>query len=477
MERDAARAEAVADRVGDRAEEAQRRARGRAAEGGERGGAGDAVGGQARPTSGSAAARRRCGRRGRRRTCPTGSRGWRAGTAGRRRPSRARAQRAAGCRAAGARGGRARGASAGRRRRRRAGRGGAGGAARPRRWRARRRRRRCPRRSRGRAARPGGRRRSRRRPTPRPARRGRRRAVRSSRRTTPKPTAVRATRGKDGRDVAGLRGTRSRVRGRLIAGLGMLVVLLVAAPAQAQTDPLERYARGTWASMVAMTDEHTGLPADFVSKDGTRSTPTSPTNIGAYLWSAVAAERLGIIGHREAVARLRQTLGDARDDGARQRRPVLQLVRHPHGASRRPRRAATPPRRSCPRSTTAGSRSACAIVASRVPELRARAQALLDSMDFGFYYRPDVNQILFHYVPSTGDGGRAATTRSSPRAGSRPTSASRRARSRRASTTGTIRAFPDACDCRIETKPLGADAAATSARPCSRARCRTRGCG
>ena len=43
------------------------------------------------------------------------------------------------------------------------------------------------------------------------------------------------------------------------------------------------------------------------------------------------------------------------------------------------------------------------VVASRVPELRTRAQALFDSMDFGFYYRPDVNRILFHYVPSTGE--------------------------------------------------------------------------
>ena len=38
-----------------------------------------------------------------------------------------------------------------------------------------------------------------------------------------------------------------------------------------------------------------------------------------------------------------------------------------------------------------------------MPELRTRAQALFDSMDFGFYYRPDVNQILFHYAPDTGD--------------------------------------------------------------------------
>ena len=69
-----------------------------------------------------------------------------------------------------------------------------------------------------------------------------------------------------GRDVAGVPGTRCRVRGRLIAGLGLLVVLLAAAPAQAKTDPLERYAEGTWASFVSMTDEQTGLPADFVDK-------------------------------------------------------------------------------------------------------------------------------------------------------------------------------------------------------------------
>ena len=30
------------------------------------------------------------------------------------------------------------------------------------------------------------------------------------------------------------------------------------------------------------------------------------------------------------------------------------------------------------------------VVASRVPELRARAQRLFDSMNFGFYYRPEV---------------------------------------------------------------------------------------
>ena len=57
--------------------------------------------------------------------------------------------------------------------------------------------------------------------------------------------------------------------------------MLIAAPAEANDDPLHRYAEGTWASFVGMTDEHTGLPADFVHFNGTRSTPTSPTNIEA----------------------------------------------------------------------------------------------------------------------------------------------------------------------------------------------------
>ena len=38
-----------------------------------------------------------------------------------------------------------------------------------------------------------------------------------------------------------------------------------------------------------------------------------------------------------------------------------------------------------------------------VPELSARAGAIYDSMDFGFYYRPDENRILFHYSPAHPD--------------------------------------------------------------------------
>ena len=95
-------------------------------------------------------------------------------------------------------------------------------------------------------------------------------------------------------------------------GLGTLLVVLVAAafaqPAAAHERSLQRYAEGTWRSFAVMTDARTGLPPDILGVDGTRSVQTSTTNIGAYLWSAVAAERLGIIRRSELVSRLRKTI-------------------------------------------------------------------------------------------------------------------------------------------------------------------------
>ncbi|NTW40437.1 MAG: DUF3131 domain-containing protein, partial [Cellulomonadaceae bacterium] len=74
---------------------------------------------------------------------------------------------------------------------------------------------------------------------------------------------------------------------------------------------LTRWATDTWASFVAMTDETTGLPADNIEgtlDTATRSGYTSPTNIGAYLWSTVVADELDLVSHREATRRLNQTL-------------------------------------------------------------------------------------------------------------------------------------------------------------------------
>jgi hypothetical protein len=242
------------------------------------------------------------------------------------------------------------------------------------------------------------------------------------------------------------------VRGRRIAGLAVLVLLVCAAPAQAREDPLQRWAEGTWASFVAMTDEHTGLPADFVRFDGTRSTPTSPTNIGAYLWSTVAAERLGIIGHRETVARLTRTVSTLermeRANGGQyfnwyDIRDGSVSPTSPGGG------AATPILSSVDNGWLAvGLR----VVASRVPELRARARSLFDSLDFGFYYRPDVNRLLFHYVPSTGEAACCYDTTVSESRIATYVGIEKGELPQR-QYYGTLRAFDQ---CFAETQPLGA---------------------
>jgi hypothetical protein len=74
---------------------------------------------------------------------------------------------------------------------------------------------------------------------------------------------------------------------------------------------LRRWARDTWASLVAMTDESTGLTADNIESsldDPIRSGYTSPTNIGGYLWSAVVARELGLISRSECRRRTARTL-------------------------------------------------------------------------------------------------------------------------------------------------------------------------
>ncbi len=74
---------------------------------------------------------------------------------------------------------------------------------------------------------------------------------------------------------------------------------------------MRRWAADTWHGLDAMTDAHTGLPADNIQEGLTaadRSGYTSPTNIGGYLWSTVVARELGLISRGEATHRLLRTL-------------------------------------------------------------------------------------------------------------------------------------------------------------------------
>jgi hypothetical protein len=239
-----------------------------------------------------------------------------------------------------------------------------------------------------------------------------------------------------------------------------LVALLLAPAAQAAVDDratLERYAGATWASLAAMTDPESGLPTDVLSADGTRATQTSTTNIGAYMWSAVAAERLGIIGHDELVARLGRTLAT-----------LERMERHePDGQfynwydHRTGEKLTTWPPSGEPLEPILSSvdnawlATGLRIVRNAVPELADRAGAIYDSMDFGLYYVPERNRILFHYVPSTGTGPCCYDTVVSE---SRIADYIGTAKGElpRKTYYGRWRSFPDSCDWSWqETRPSG----------------------
>ncbi|GAA2107932.1 glucoamylase family protein [Actinomadura alba] len=117
-----------------------------------------------------------------------------------------------------------------------------------------------------------------------------------------------------------MRSVRSRaLAGALTAAVGAAVatgpVASAAVPSSrpsssaATSATLRAYATDTWRSMDAMTDPGTGLPADKITGDlKTRAAVTSPTNIGAYLWSTLVARDLGFISAREAASRVGRTL-------------------------------------------------------------------------------------------------------------------------------------------------------------------------
>ena len=165
---------------------------------------------------------------------------------------------------------------------------------------------------------------------------------------------------------------------------------------------LMRYAEDTWASFEAMTFTKTGLPADNIEDDLTRSSRsgyTSPTNIGGYLWSAVVARDLGIISRREAHHRMRRTL-----------ETLAGLERHEDSgmfynwySPATGEKLTTWPSTGDPVHPFLSSvdngwlAAALRVVGSADPALAKRADALYDDMDFGFYYDPDAR-------PDTGFG-------------------------------------------------------------------------
>ena len=227
-----------------------------------------------------------------------------------------------------------------------------------------------------------------------------------------------------------------------------------------------------------MTDERSGLPSDILNADGTRSVQTSTTNIGAYMWSAVVAERLGFIGKRELDAgwsarwRPSSAWNATQNTGGQ----FYNWYDHRTGA----KLTAWPPTGAplTPILSSVDNGWLAVGPADRrdsVPELSRRAGALYASMNFGFYYRAEVNRILFHYVPDTGEAPCCYDTVVSESRIADYIGIARGQMPQKAY-FGRWRTFPDSCDYSWqETKPVGSGAR-TSAWTSSKARIRTPGC-
>ncbi len=203
------------------------------------------------------------------------------------------------------------------------------------------------------------------------------------------------------------RSRRARTAALAVAALATAGALALAPPAAGvdrrgpdRTDraTLQQYAADTWASFEAMVDPATGLPADNITGDldtATRSGYTSPTNIGAYLWSTVVARDLKIIGRTEALDRLRQTLTT-----------LASLDRHdPSGQFYNWYDPATGAKlttwpadgsRVYPFLSTVDNAwlaTALVLVGNAEPRVRPAAEAIRSTMDFGFYYDPVEKQM------------------------------------------------------------------------------------
>src|SRR5918999_168016 len=181
----------------------------------------------------------------------------------------------------------------------------------------------------------------------------------------------------------------------LAATLAVALVATRAAPAASPQQTLAQYAADTWRSFDMMLYPETGLVADNVSAEGVRARYTSPTNVGTYLWSTIAARDLGLITNAQAVARIDRTLDTVstleRHEASGQfynwydpqtgqkltTWPVDGSTVHPFLSS----------------VDNGWLAAALVMVANAVPEHAAQARALYESMDFGFYYDPNAGLI------------------------------------------------------------------------------------
>jgi len=158
-----------------------------------------------------------------------------------------------------------------------------------------------------------------------------------------------------------------------------------------QRKTLQVYAQDTWQSFLAMLEPGTGLPADNVTVDGERSGFTSPTNIGMYVWSTLAARDLQIIKPKEA----RQRIGTVLDMlESMERHTDSGMYYNWYDPATGAKLTIWPPSGDpvYPFLSSVDNgwlASALIMITNAVPQLRDQAQVILDTMDFGCYYDPN----------------------------------------------------------------------------------------
>ena len=202
-------------------------------------------------------------------------------------------------------------------------------------------------------------------------------------------------------------GARSGVASVAVLASVLVVPVPAAASAAGSTEQLREYAGATWASFVAMTDPSGGLPTDSCTPTATRSVQTSTTNIGAYMWSARRRRAARHHRPRRAGQPAVDDDRDARAHGAPQADgQFYNWYDHRDGA-----KLTTWPPTGAPLDPILSSvdngwlatglrivRSAACRSCRRAP---ARSTTRWTSASTTV---PDVNRILFHYAPDTGDG-------------------------------------------------------------------------
>ncbi len=176
--------------------------------------------------------------------------------------------------------------------------------------------------------------------------------------------------------------------------VALLACLALAGPASAHDRTLDRYAQDTWRSFEMLEHKSTGLPSDNVSAAGERSAYTSPTNIGAYLWSTVAARDLGVISKREARSRMAKTLAST---AKLERGPGGQFFNwyNPDTGEKLTKWPVDGnPVDPFLSSVDNGWLGAALIMVQRAePKLARQARAIESKMDWGFYYDPKQGQL------------------------------------------------------------------------------------